>query len=186
VRAATTGGDARPGWGGENAVCFAYPYNEATIAFIENFSVTELIFEVATDTTRFGGDKVSQTARNLLLSWAFKAGRHNVGWAILERAMCALATLVLWKDEATLVPWLKTELTDMLNTEKAPEQEIRDRAARELRERAESLYNPGFELSRIHHEMCQIDHEKMRPLLQEIANLLSPGTTGEPIDLLWR
>jgi hypothetical protein len=167
------------------AVLSFIPDNKETIAFIENFSVTELLFEVATDTTRFEGDKVSQTTRNLLLSWAFKAGRHNVGWGILERAMCALATLVLWKDEITLVPWLKTELTKLLNTEKAPEQEIRDNAARKLRERSESLYNLGFELSRIHHAMYQIDHEKMRPLLQEIANLLSPGTAGEPIDPLW-
>ena len=50
--------------------------------------------------------------------------------------MCALATLVLWKDEVTLVPWLKTELANMLNTRKAPEQEIRDRAARETQENA--------------------------------------------------
>jgi hypothetical protein len=162
------------------------PDDENTIAFIENFDVTELLFEVARDTMRFGGDEVSQTPRNLLLFWAFKAGRHNVGWAILERAMCALATLVLWKDEITLVPWLKTELTKMLNTEKAPEQEIRNNAAREIRERAATLYNPGFELSQIHHAMSQIDQEKMRLLLQEIADLLSPGTAGEPVDLLWR
>ena len=86
----------------------------------------------------------------------------------------------------TLVPWLKTELTKMLNTEKAPEQEIRNNAAREIRERAATLYNPGFELSQIHHAMRQIDQAKMQSLLQKIADLLSPGTAGEPLDLLWR
>jgi hypothetical protein len=168
------------------AVLSFMPDNEETIAFIETFSVTEMLFEVARDTIRFGGDKVSQTTQNLLLSWAFKAGRYNVGWAILERAMCALATLVLWKDEVTLVPWLKTELAKMLKTDKAPEQELRDNAARELRERAATLYSPGFELSQIHHAMRQIDQAKMQSLLQEIADLLSPGTAGEPLDLLWR
>jgi hypothetical protein len=31
--------------------------------------------------------------------------------------------------------------------------------------------------------MSQIDPAKLRPLVNEIANLLSPGTAGEPVDL---
>jgi hypothetical protein len=46
------------------AVLSFIPDNEETIAFIETFSVTEMLFEVARDTIRFGGDKVSQTTQN--------------------------------------------------------------------------------------------------------------------------
>ena len=158
------------------------PDNEDTITFIETFGVTERLFEVAQATMMQESDEVSKTVRNLLFSWGFKGGRYDAD--ILEPSMCALATLALWKDEMTLVPWLKTELTKMLNAEKAPEQEIRDNAARELRERASTLYGTGFEVSQINQAMRQIDHEKMGPLLQEIADLLSPGTAGEPLDLL--
>ena len=66
-----------------------------------------------------------------------------------------------------------------LNTENAPEQEMRDDAARELRERAATLYTSEFRWSRIHSAMGGIDQEKRRALLQEIADLLSPGSAGE-------
>jgi hypothetical protein len=155
------------------------PDDKDTIAFIETFSVTALLFEVAQDAMTRGSDEVSETARNMLLAWAFKAGRHNVGWAILERSMCALATLALWRD-GSLVTWLKAELTKMLDTEKAPEQEIRDNAARGLRRHAETLYGAKFDLSQIHSAMRQIDQAKMRPLLQEIPICSHQTPQGSP------
>jgi hypothetical protein len=36
-------------------------------------------------------------------------------------------------------------------------------------------------LSRIKNPMNQIDAAKMRPVLQDIANLLSPDTANEPV-----
>jgi hypothetical protein len=161
------------------------PDDKDTTAFVETFGVTELLFEVALDTMVQGDDEVSKAAGDILFSWAFKAGRHAVGWSILERSLSALATLALWQDNPAPAERLKAELAKTLNAENAPEQEMRDDAARELRRHAATLYRPKFELSRIHHAMHQIDQAKMRPLLQEIADLLSPGTVGESIDLLW-
>jgi hypothetical protein len=162
------------------SVLSCIPDNKDTISFIESFGVTELLFEVALDAMAQESDKVSTSARNVLLSWAFKAGRHDVDWAVLERSMYALATLALWKDEMALVVWLKAELAKRLNTQEAPEQEMRDDAARELRRHAATLDSLELESSRIHQAMCQIDQTKMQPLLQEIADLLSPNTAGEP------
>jgi hypothetical protein len=102
-----------------------------------------------------------------------------------RRSLSALATLALWQDDPAPAERLRAELAKRLNAENAPTQERRDDAARELRRHAETLHKPKFELSRIHHAMHQIDQVKMRLLLQEIANLLSPGTVGESIDLLW-
>jgi hypothetical protein len=130
-------------------------------------------------------DIASERLCQLIFSWAFKAGRHAVSWAILERSLSALATLALWQDDPAPAERLKAELAKRLNAENAPEQEMRDNAARELRRHAETLYRPKFESSRIHHAMHQIDQAQMRLLLQEIADLLSPGTVGESIDLLW-
>ena len=130
-----------------------------------------------------GDDEVSKAAGDILFSWAFKAGRHAVGWSILARSLSALATLALWQDDPAPAERLKAELAKRLNTENAPEQEMRDDAARELRERAATLYKSGFRLSRIHSAMAEIDQEKMQALLQDIADLLSPGTAGEPLNL---
>jgi len=159
------------------------PNDKDTTAFVETFGVTELLFEVALDTMVQGDDEVSKAAGDILFSWAFKAGRHAVGWSILERSLSALATLALWQDDPAPAERLKVELAKRLNTENAPEQEMRDDAARELRERAATLYKSGFRLSRIHSAMAEIDQEKMQALLQDIADLLSPGTAGEPLNL---
>jgi hypothetical protein len=69
----------------------------------------------------------------------------------------------------------RTALAAHLSRESAPAQEIRDRAAREILERAESLYSQGHWSSRIEMAIDRSDHEKLRPLLEEIAGLLSPG-----------
>ena len=159
------------------------PDDKDAIRFIKNFGVTELLFEVALEAMAQESDEVSMRAQNVLLSWAFKAGRHDAHWGVLERSMCALATLALWKDEIALIAWLKAELESRLNTQEAPVQEMRDAAARELRRHAVTSYRPEFKLSRIHQAMRQIDQTKMQPLLQEIADLLSPDTGGEPINV---
>jgi hypothetical protein len=90
----------------------------------------------------------------------------------------------LWKGETAPAEWLKTELAKRLKAENVPEQEMRDDAARDLRRTAETLYRSEIRLSRIHAAMREVDHKKMRVLLQEIADLLSPGTAGEPLNLL--
>jgi hypothetical protein len=95
--------------------------------------------------------------------------------------MLALVTLVLWKEELQLVPWLKAGIAKRLNGEVAPEQETPDRAAPDLRRQAVSLRRSEFEMNRVRHAMNQIEPAKVRALLMEIADILSPGTTAEQV-----
>ena len=71
-----------------------------------------------------------------------------------------------------------------MNGEAAPEQETRDRAARDLRRQAVSLSRSEFEMNRVHHAMSQIEPAKVKALLMEIADFLSPGTTGWQVRLI--
>jgi len=150
------------------------PDDKDMASFVENFSFTELLFDAALDATSRGSYELAATARRLLISWAFEGGRHETGRAILQRSLLALATLALWKEELDLVPWLKAELAERLAKQEAPDQEMRDRAAQELRYQAKTIRRREFELSRINHAMAQIDPAKLRPLLNEVADLLSP------------
>jgi hypothetical protein len=68
-----------------------------------------------------------------------------------------------------------------MNGEAAPEQEARDRAARDLRRQVVSLSRSEFEMNLVRHAMNQIEPAKVRALLMEIADILSPGTTGEQV-----
>ena len=157
------------------------PDEKEATAFLENFQMTEILFEVAIDAHNRGCNEVSAQVRTLLLSWTFNAGRHEIGWAILERGCYGLATLELIqeKDGSALL----AAISDHLAKTNAPNQAIRDRAAREIRECAETLYRDGHRSSRIERSMNQVDATNLRPLLWEIANRLSPGTANEPLHL---
>lgn len=150
------------------------PDDTETVRFVENVGFTELLFEAGLDAISRGSYDVADTVRTILISWAFKGGRHETSQAILERSLLALAALVLWKDKLGLVPWLKAELAKRLAKHDAPDQEIRDRAAQGLRQHAAAIHGREFELSRINHAITQIDPAKLRPLLNEVADLLYP------------
>ncbi len=155
------------------------PDNKEVIDIAENYRMTETLFESAADAHNRDCDEVADQVRSLLISWAFKAGKYETGWGILERSFYGLVTLDLMResDGAELL----AEISAQLANENAPEQSIRDRTAREIREQAASSYRRPSPLSRIEYKMGQVDEEKLRPLLLEIANRLSPGTTNEPI-----
>jgi hypothetical protein len=156
------------------------PEDKETTQFVENFSMTELLFETALDALERESSLVLKSGSNLLIEWAFKAGRHETGWGSLGNTMLALVTLALWKEELQLIPWLKAEIAKRL-IGPAPEQEVRDLAARDLRKQAASLRHREFEMNRVRHAMNQIEPTKVRMLLTEIADILSPGTAAEPV-----
>lgn len=150
------------------------PDDKESVTFVENFQMTETLFEAAMDARSRGCDDIAKEVGKSLLSWTFKGGRYETGWGILERGLCGLAAFaVMGGDEQ--VSEFRTALAAHLSRESAPAQEIRDRAAREILERAESLYSQGHWSSRIEMAIDRSDHEKLRPLLEEIAGLLSPG-----------
>jgi hypothetical protein len=145
--------------------------------------MTETLFETALDARSRGCQEVFEPAQNMLTSWAFKAGRYHLGWAILERSIYGLATLALWGDGTDDSSFLKAAISKVLSQAKAPDQELRDRAARDIRRRAHSLNRQGHWSSHIENAMARVDREKLHQLLIDLANLLSPGTAAEAVSI---
>jgi hypothetical protein len=156
------------------------PDDKEAVTFVENFRVTETLFESGLDSYLRDCRMIAKEVQDILLSWAFKAGKYENGWAILERACYGLATLELVRegDGSALI----AAMSDRLAKENAPVQAIRDRAARDIRERAETLHSEGHWSSGIERAMSHVEVKKLRPLLREIANLLSPGTAHETVN----
>lgn len=154
------------------------PDDKETIAFVENYRLTEILFEVAIDAYHRDCPKVFDEVQSLLLRWAFKGGRHQTGWAILERAIYGLATLALIENSVADEN-LKRQISDRLSQPDAPNPEIRNRTARDIRRRAAELYRQVHWSSRIESEMSRMDRAKMQTLLEELADLLSPDTADE-------
>ncbi len=155
------------------------PDDEETVKFVENFRMTETLFEAAVDARSRGCPELADDIGKMLLSWTFKAGRYQTGWAILERSVYGLVMLALLADDAVAETRLKAEISARMTAEGLPNKELRDRAALEIRGRAASLYQSGHWSSAIEHGMAQADHEKLQPLLEEIADLISPETKGK-------
>jgi hypothetical protein len=156
--------------------------SKEVVGFVENFRVTEELFEAAADAVERSSEQVADSAGQCLLGWAVNAGAHRVGWAILERGMYGVATLALLRDDPDQVEKLKAALSKRLSQEGAPSQEIRDDVARDIRRRAASLPRQGHWSSYIERAMGQIDHQRLKSLLEEIADILSPDTSNEPVE----
>ena len=156
------------------------PDDKAAVTFVSSYRLSETLFDAAIYAHNRGCDEVAEQAHKLLLAWAFKAGKHETGWGVLERSLCGLATLDLTRgqDGSALI----AALSKYLSKDNTLDQAVRDHAARDIRERAATLYRDPSPLSRIEYGMKKTDQGKLRPLLEEIANQLSPGTANEPVN----
>lgn len=154
------------------------PDDKDTVTFVENFQMTETLFEAAVNARNRGCDEIAREIGESLASWTFKGGRYQTGWGVLERGLCGLAAFAVHGGDEE-ISLLRTAVVSRLTGMSAPEQEIRDRAAGEILERAANLYGQGHWSSRIEMAIAQSDHAKLRPLLEEIAFALSPGTANK-------
>lgn len=156
------------------------PDDQDTVMFLENFQMTEILFEAAIDAHNRDCEEVAKDVRSMLLTWTVQGGKHQTGWDILERGMCGLAAIALAEGDAQINE-LKADIFDRLSKELAPNQGLRDRAARAIRQRAETLYRQGHSSSHIDRAIEDANHTILQPLLEDIADLLSPGTGDKPI-----
>jgi hypothetical protein len=155
------------------------PDDKNAISFVESSQMTEVLFESAMDALSYDCPELVESAATLLLDWAFKAGRHHTGWALLERSLYGAAAFALVRGVPNEVAALKVKITAAVNKASAPDQELRDRAGRNMRRRANTLYRNGHMSSGIEQTMSRLDHTILAPLLIDIANLLSPISAKE-------
>jgi hypothetical protein len=155
------------------------PDDIETVRFVETFGITERLFETALEIYRRECPKVTERVSNLLVSWMFKAGRHASGWAILEKSIYGAATLALLPEADGGVSRLKAEVRKRVVAGELIDQEVADHAAREVRGRAAHLWRQGHWSSAIEHVMSQADPAELQPLLEELADIISPNTVGQ-------
>lgn len=151
------------------------PDDEETAKFIENFQMTECLFEAAMNARNRGCDEIAKDIGDSLLSWTFKGGKYQTGWAILERGLCGLAVFALLRGDEQ-VSELKVAIAAHLSGDSAPSLEIRERAARGLLKRAANLHRDRHWTSRIDMASAEVDHQGLRLILEGIAGILAPRT----------
>lgn len=149
------------------------PTDKDTIAYVETFQLTEQLFKAACDAQQRECFDVAQETLNQLVLWAFRAGTHQTGWRILETGLegaVALAGMQVVSPHELLAT-----VTKQLRTLENLPVDLLPRAARNLRESAAELFRRAHSTSSIDRALGRCDRETARPLLEAIANLLSPA-----------
>jgi len=153
------------------------PDQKGAIARLENNQITEKLFDLAFEAKSRGCDEVALKVRKLLLSWAFKAGKYQTGWGILERACCGLAclNLIFELDDEVLLKEIETKVSE----DDAPGIELRHRAARNIARKMESVNPYSHSLDSIEAAMSQMDRKRLIELMTELANRLVPESPSK-------
>lgn len=156
------------------------PDDSESVIFAANNSLTENLFEAASDGHQRDCPEFYEACKNLLMSWARKGGRHETGRGILETAVIALVALAIGEGTPAATTALKTKFREMLSGKGAPSPELRARAATRLARSADEFRHPGTAHSRIDHALTQLDQAAVRMLTLEMVEILAPDPPAQP------
>ena len=150
------------------------PIDKESVTFVENLSFRSEVFETALRADRDKWPDGYESAWNLMNKWAFEGGKYVTGWGTLERWLSALCALALKAKGPSRADQLKVEVAARLASPDAPNQELRDRAASDLREKAKALRHREFETDLVEQILASTDQKKTKNLLLDVAEMLSP------------
>lgn len=153
------------------------PDDKDSATHLEHFQLHERLFESAMSLYANECYDISKTVAKLLVSWAFRAGRHENGWGTLEQSIYCVAVLSLRPE---LQPVTSVGELAVCMMKYPISQELLDRTARDIRSTAQSPFEDRH-LPGIEHDMSLEDPKKLSETLMIFANVLSPGTASELI-----
>ncbi len=148
------------------------PDDQEGVTFVENYEMTEILFEAAINARRRECDDIALKIRDLLLQWAFKAGKYQSGWGIIERACYGLACLnIIFEIDDNV---LLVSIEKQSRREEAPSLVLRRRAADEIKREANAYHRDRYALRAIESAMAGVDQDRLRTLLNGISDRLTP------------
>jgi hypothetical protein len=156
------------------------PNDREAVEFAQNYGVTDQLFDVAIGAEGLGSAELAATARKLLLDWPIKVGAAKP--YRFEEGLRSLALSTFYGDEVANVAWLKAQVPKVL-AKASPDQNNVDDAARRLRTTAASFRRHSFPRSRLEAVMQRVDTAKMQKLFGELADMISPGTASEEVEI---
>ena len=155
------------------AILNSIPKDQETVTFIEIYEVTETLFEAAIDAHYRECGDVAGEIGEILLSWTFNAGRYQARLDIFETGLCGVAVFALMRgEEQTIRPRIQAYLSG----DAVPNQEICEHTAQKIYNRVALPHSSEeHSHSQIEMSMYKADQKKLRPLLKDIAEMLSPS-----------
>lgn len=147
------------------------PDDKERCAFVENSRPNEILFEVAFKAHVRSSHEVAEMAVKNLVGWAFKSGKHQTGWGALDAALTAAGVLCA-AGVISLAELLK--LVNDQRNKTVIDEDDRRRAAKRIRETANTVPQGGFALSPVQQVIESLDFNVYRPILLDVANAIHP------------
>lgn len=151
------------------------PDDEATISLVENYSLSNYMFESAMDANNRELLDIATDIGELLLSLAFKIGKHEKRWRNFQKVISKYIVLniILDRDNLEMIRSIKKAL---LNDD-APSGEVRTLVAKELSDTVFGDYREYYASSSIEIIMKKLDQEQLKNKFKIVSALMNLDTT---------
>jgi hypothetical protein len=147
------------------------PDNSESVHKAENYDMTETLFDVLLDSYNRECTEVSDAIRELIIDWAFMAGKYK-GRGILENSICGLAAFnIMFGLNDTVI---SSDIEKRVAQGIIPDLDLRFRAAENIREKAQRVHGLRADVSNIETLMANVDAEHLESVLKNAADHLCP------------
>ena len=152
------------------------PDDNDSITFVENHcQLTEALFKSAMKAQEHNCVDISKKIGHYLFSWIFKASSYIdlKEREVIEVGLCACVALALEGDDGDIKA-LKSKIHNLRQSKIAPNQEILEHAAGNIRLGAKDLTNYGHGSNEFLYIISQLDYKRIASQLIEIADIILP------------
>lgn len=152
------------------------PEDKESVSFAGRLQLTDALFEAAQRVHELSCFEDTEKAAELLLNWAFKAGRHISCGDIFEEGLYGCAALAV-SEPLGAREALLNKISRYLQTERAPMPDVLAQGADGLRRRVAAAMRPGYGISTIDRAVRGSDKAALGVLVEEIAEILCPRSS---------
>ena len=148
------------------------PHDKESVRLVENYRLTEVLFETGMDARDRGCTEIAREIADILLSWAFNAGKSSVGSQAFEDGLSGYVVLLFdAKDFGSRK--LLTEIDRRIRDDSKLDDDLLRNTATRLRARVRRIPRNGYSLSMIDRAMSMGDHQGRTEAFDEVADMLT-------------
>nr|WP_129502260.1 hypothetical protein [Malaciobacter halophilus] len=147
------------------------PKDKESIQLVENYQLTELIFELILKSHQRNCKKITDDLIEYLLKWGLEVGQIDNSHSSCENSIYALCSLTFFIDSFNLED-LKIMIKQKIDDVNL-DNEFKTKIAKELKAKSVSIYKGMARYSTIENCMLSTDILKMKKLLNEVSDLFN-------------
>jgi len=148
------------------------PVDEDSARHANNCGLANAIFDSLVLFCRHDCSHIASVLAPKFISWMLNSEKYFPTRGVLSRFLCGIAALVVNFDSGNRFTFNNEEFSRLVS-DSSLEMPLRNRVATEVNQRTAWLEQPAQSFTEIEIQISQADPDRLRPLLSEIARILS-------------